>query len=179
MCYKVRQEDNLSRSSVNGRFPNWAAWLTGERSLRAVSSSGMKRTAAAGCWATEREPGWVRCEVIHIMSRLMSVSRSERGPQPRPPINPHSSRLLSLPQAAELQWAGPFHCGDSPHSPQSCLDPQPGHTCTGVQLCHRSLPLTLAGPHLRAPCVHARPAVVSRRSWLPGQSSATDRELPL
>ena len=49
MCYKVRQEDNLSRSSVNGRFPNWAAWLTGERSLRAVSSSGMKRTAAAGC----------------------------------------------------------------------------------------------------------------------------------
>ena len=29
--------------------------------------------------------------MIHIMSRLMSVSRSERGPQPRPPITPHGS----------------------------------------------------------------------------------------
>ena len=136
-------------------------------------------------WKEQQQPGVERRREspgvwgdTHHEQTDVSVKVRER-PQPRPPISPHSSRLLSLPQAAELQWAGPFHCGDSPHSPQSCLDPQPGHTCTGVQLCHRSLPLTLAGPHLRAPCVHARPAVVSRRSWLPGQSSATDRELPL
>ena len=98
MCYNVRQEDNLSRSSVNGRFLNWAAWLTGERSLRAVSSSGMKRTAAAGCWAMEREPGcvrwytswadWCQCQ----------------GPREASATPTHHSSLLTAPITAPGGW---------------------------------------------------------------------------
>ena len=110
--------------------------------------------------------------VLHIM-RGSPVSVSGL-PRPHPP--PHLRADGAYLRPGLLNFSGPgaavaqaLHCGvgDSPLSGSSVVfgPSTPPHVSLGA-------PWPVSAPSLsllRALCVHARAAVVSRRSWLPGQ----------